>query len=104
MEIVQPPLRRVSGREDERGDALLAGTEEWRKILPFEGSRRTGMGWWDLQQMEVSEKEDGSAVSRVEEGVYSPYPNWWPGFGRHRIGALMEDATVKFEEGTRWKL
>ena len=42
------------------------------------------------------DSEDG------REQAGTSFENWWPGFGRRRIGLKMEDATIYFDEGEQW--
>ncbi len=105
MHIVQPPLPEGKGRLGE-----LPGTDRWSKVLVQEYSSRTSMGWWDLRQdgtkdEELTERDTllGNHVwAGNQEQVGTGYENWWPGFGRWRIGVKMEDATLMFDEGEHW--
>lgn len=86
--LVQPPLPEGEGKEGE-----LVGTSEWVKIVPEQYSAKTSLGWWDLKQ----EGDGDTDASPIIESL-SKEENWWPGGGRWKIGARMENATVLFPE------
>ena len=105
MHIVQPPLPEGKGSLGE-----LPGTDRWCKVLPLEYSKRTSLGWWDLRQdegtgAEVTEQDsllgNGSGEGSGEQAG-TGFKNWWPGFGRWRIGLKMEDTTIYFDDGEHW--
>lgn len=105
LHIVQPPLPEGKGSLGE-----LPGTDKWCKLCPLEYSRRTSLGWWDLRQDTGTGEEVGEQTSLLVNGnsergceqVGTGFENWWPGFGRWRIGLKMEDATIYFDEGKHW--
>jgi hypothetical protein len=108
LHIVQPPLPSGKGAQGE-----LAGTDKWCKVLPLEHTKKASLGWWDLKQ-DVASNNGGSVGDRVPteedrllngtgKGETSGFENWWPGFGRWRIGVKMDNATIKFPEGQSWK-
>jgi hypothetical protein len=105
MHIVQPQLPEGKGSLGE-----LTGTDRWCKVLPLEYNKKTSLGWWDLRQdgrngAEVTEQDSllvNSDSEDSEERAGSNFENWWPGFGRWRIGLKMEDATIYFDEGEHW--
>lgn len=120
LHLYQPPL--PSGNTDENvaanGDGKegeLPGTDSWCKIMPYEYSKKTSLGWWDMKRGDGKSEdsplignEDTEAgdtdgdVMDAEEGLYSLEENWWPGSGRWKIGVKMEDATVIFDKAERW--
>lgn len=105
LHVVQPPLP-----EGKSSLGELPGTEGWSKVFPLEYSSRTSLGWWDLRQdipkgEEVTERDPllGSGGDGGEgEQAGTGFENWWPGFGRWRIGLKMEDTTLFFDEGEHW--
>jgi len=101
LSIVQPPLPSGNGAFGE-----LPGTDRWCQVLPSVYSRKTSLGWWDLKQRGASEEDAllGRAVvgNRDNDTSKEGYENWWPGFGRWRIGIKMEDAIIDFPEGKHW--
>ncbi|KAL2063180.1 hypothetical protein VTL71DRAFT_6252 [Oculimacula yallundae] len=99
--LVQPPV--PDGKEF---GGELVGTEEWCSIIPYEWSKKTSLGWWDLKRGKKAEtdallcgEDEGEGDRGSDEAGHE---NWWPGFGRWRIGAMMEDAEIKFPEGEHW--
>ena len=102
LHLVQPPL--PSG---ESANAELPGTDRWCKIMPFEYSPKTSLGWWDLKQGSATESdpllENSEAQSPAgAEDTAPKHQNWWPGIGRWRIGLIMENAEIEFPEGEYW--
>jgi hypothetical protein len=105
LHIVQPPLPEGKGSLDE-----LPGTDKWCKVLPLEYSKRASLGWWDLRQdvgkeENMTERDSLLANGDGERGgqqVGTGFENWWPGFGRWRMGIKLEDATISFPEGEYW--
>jgi hypothetical protein len=104
LHIVQPPLPEGRGSQDE-----LPSTERWCKVLPVEYSKKSSLGWWDVRQDLglLREPTERDALIKVNgNGAKSEHAdiseNWWPGFGRWRLGAMMEDATIEFGEGEHW--
>ena len=79
-------------------------------MFPLEYSSKTSLGWWDLRQdgakvKEATEQDPLLARDDPEgdgEQAGTGFENWWPGFGRWRIGLKMEDATIVFDEGEHW--
>lgn len=105
LHIVQPPLPEGKGSLGE-----IPGTDRWCKVFPLEYSKRTSLGWWDLRQDggkegEVTERDSllvNGDSEHGEEQAGTDFENWWPGFGRWRIGLKMEDATIYFNKGEHW--
>jgi hypothetical protein len=97
LRLAQPPLPQGTENVEE-----LAGTDRWRGVMPYEFSRKTSLGWWDLKQGNVTE-EDSLLASGGDESAWEGYENFWPGFGRRRIGVKMEDAIIEFPEATEWQ-
>lgn len=99
IELAQPPLP-----EGKSASGELPGTDRWCKIMPFQSSRRTSIGWWDMKQGVPNEGGSLQASELPEDGQASKkHENWWPGIGRWRIGMVMEDAEIGFPEGRYWK-
>ena len=98
ISLVQPPLPRGRGSLSE-----LSGTRKWCQFLPLEYSQKTSLGWWDLKQGDAMEEDPllGRHDDHRSEGNVA-HENFWPGFGRWRIGMKMEDATIEFPEGRYW--
>ena len=98
ISLVQPPLPEGNGSAGE-----LPGTQRWCQCLPLEYSQKTSLGWWDLKQGKANELDSllrGENDSR--SGGEVVHENFWPGFGRWRIGMKMEDATIEFPHGRYW--
>jgi hypothetical protein len=98
ISIVQPPLPEGRGSVEE-----LPGTERWCQSLPLEHSQKASLGWWDLKQGDTTEEDpllkgDDDHGNEDRKG----YENFWPGFGRWRIGMKMEDATIESPKGQYW--
>lgn len=99
LTLVQPPL--PESKECPKGE--LAGTEQWCQIIPFESSKKTSLGLWDLKRGPPTEEDALLGAERAGSGGdQDEGDNWWPGLGRWRIGMRMEDATIEFPEGKRW--
>ncbi|KAH7381124.1 hypothetical protein BKA64DRAFT_584236 [Cadophora sp. MPI-SDFR-AT-0126] len=100
LTLVQPPL--PNGTDSSTKE--LVGTEQWCEVMPLEWSRKTSLGWWDLKRGEATEDDAllGGNGNGTVGGDEMGYQNWWPGFGRWRVGLMMEDATIEFPEGKRW--
>jgi hypothetical protein len=105
LHLAQPPLPEGKGDMDE-----LPGTDAWCKVLPVEHSKKASFGWWDIKQDmglhgQATETDPLLKVNgNVEVGGknVNVNENWWPGFGRWRLGTQMEDATVEFGSGEHW--
>lgn len=93
---MQPPLP--------EGSEELPGTKEWCKIAAVESSKKTRVGWFDLEQKRSEPTERDALLMVGEDGVKvdGSWPNFWPGLGRWRIGIKMEEATIEFPEGEHW--
>lgn len=87
LRLAQPPLPHGGADAEE-----LVGTDKWCRVLPYQYSSKTSLGWWDLKQTAVSENDE--AGNRTA--------NFWPGFGRWRIGMKMEDAILEFPQPEQW--
>ncbi|PVH79951.1 hypothetical protein DL98DRAFT_549382 [Cadophora sp. DSE1049] len=98
LTLVQPPLPDGTNLSE----AELVGTKQWCEVMPLEWSRKTSLGWWDLKNGEATEEDALLGRNGVVVEDETVYENWWPGFGRWRIGLMMEDATIGFPEGKRW--
>ncbi|KAK0122533.1 hypothetical protein ONS96_009575 [Cadophora gregata f. sp. sojae] len=101
LTLVQPPL--PDGTDSSKTE--LVGTEQWCEVMPLEWSMKTSLGWWDLKAGKKPGEADALLNGNGDENVNGDetgYENWWPGFGRWRIGLMMEDATIGFPEGKRW--
>jgi hypothetical protein len=84
LNLVTPPLPEGKGTLGE-----LPGTEKWCKVMPFEYSPKTTLGWWDLKREGATEEDALLGRGIVGEEVVkngTVHENWWPGFGRWRIG------------------
>jgi hypothetical protein len=92
LHLAQPPLPEGKGSQGE-----LPGTDKWCKFLPVEYSKKASLGWWDMKQDPGLQREPTESDSQADI-----FENWWPGFGRWRLGSKMEDATVEFEVGEHW--
>jgi hypothetical protein len=121
LNLYQPPLPSGNTAENiaARGDGKegeLPSTDEWCKVFPYQYSKKTSLGWWDLKQkMDKTEDSpllnsdegggdgDGDGMAG-EESTYSTEENWWPEIGRWRIGVKMEDTTIVFEKAETWSL
>lgn len=77
LTLVHPPLPEGCAATGE-----LAGTSEWCAVSPIERSRRARLGWFNLRQ------GDGS--------------NFWPGWGRWKLGVVMEDTDFVLGCGRKW--
>jgi hypothetical protein len=105
LNIVQPPLPEGRGSLGE-----LPGTQKWSKISPVEYTDKASIGWFDLKQdtiagRDVTEEEPllAAAGDADDKGVgNSEFENWWPGFGRWRLGMKMIDANLYFDAGEQW--
>lgn len=97
LHLAQPPLPQGHLHAEE-----LRGTDKWRRVMPYECCKKTSLGWWDLKQGDAT--EDDSLLSTGDDrDVREGYENFWPGIGRWRIGAKMEDALIEFPEGMEWE-
>jgi hypothetical protein len=100
LNLVAPPLPQGKGALGE-----LPGTDEWCKVLPFEYSSKTTLGWWDLRRGPLTEEDALLGGENADQEVAKDekvHENWWPGLGRWRIGLKMEDAQIVFVEGSNW--
>jgi hypothetical protein len=100
LSLVQPPLPKGNSPNGE-----LPGTSRWCKIMPFQYSSKTSVGWWDMTQNGSTEEDPllSGGQERPENIPVKPkYENWWPGSGRWRIGMVMENAEIRFPEGEYW--
>ncbi|TAQ84331.1 hypothetical protein B7494_g7339 [Chlorociboria aeruginascens] len=61
LSIVQPPLPSGQGSEDE-----LPGTDQWCSVLPYQYSRKTSLGWWDLKQKEEERKGSLDGIPLID--------------------------------------
>lgn len=82
--LVMPPLPQGEGAQGE-----LPGTDRWCSLVPMQYSRRTVLGWFDMQQQH---DESGKLV-----GGGGEHKNFWPGLGRWQLGVKMEDADLSFD-------
>lgn len=89
LRLAQPPL--PSGPENAEE---LVGTDQWCRVMPYQFSSKTSLGWWDLKQDNIPENQ----------GTENSLEHFWPGMGRWKIGAKMEDAVVEFPEPERWNV
>jgi len=100
LSLVAPPLPQGKGALGE-----LPGTEKWCKVMPFEYSSKTTLGWWDLKRGVLTEEDallGGGNAHQEMTNDGRVHENWWPGFGRWRIGLKMEEAKIVFGEGSNW--
>lgn len=94
---MQPPLPEGKGSQGE-----LPGTKQWCQCLPLEYSSKTSLGLWDLKQGGTDERDPLLGRDHRTEESKAMFENFFPGFGRWRVGFKMEDATVEFPEGKYW--
>ena len=84
LHLVQPPL--PTGKDPE-----LVGSDKWIKCLPVAKTNRARVMWFDMKQVP---KEDGEGEGEGKEAKTAE--NFWPGFGRWRLGLWLEKAEFVF--------
>lgn len=80
----------------EEGAKLICGSDRWCSFTPKIRSWKSSFGWFDMQQAGGHDNETPG------EDVPSPESNFWPGWGRWRMGVYMKDAVAVFEEPKTW--
>ncbi|KAK8084220.1 hypothetical protein PG997_005491 [Apiospora hydei] len=92
--LAQPPL---PGNPD-AAHGELAGTQQWRAVVPGQASDRSSLGMFDMGQGK------GDAVGNTGKNAVGDevFPNFWPGMPRLTLGLKMENAKISFGEPEIW--
>ncbi|KAK8018927.1 hypothetical protein PG991_008117 [Apiospora marii] len=92
--LAQPPL--PGNPNAPHGE--LAGTDQWRAVVPGQASDRSSLGFFDLDQ------GAGDAVGQTGKNAVGDehFPNFWPGMPRVNLGLRMENAKISFGEPEIW--
>ncbi|KAK7942400.1 uncharacterized protein PG986_011513 [Apiospora aurea] len=76
----------------------LAGTQQWRAVVPGQASDRSSLGMFDMGQGK-SDAVGDTGKNAVGDEVF---PNFWPGMPRLTLGLKMENAKISFGEPEIW--
>ncbi|KAK8045632.1 hypothetical protein PG993_005656 [Apiospora rasikravindrae] len=92
--LAQPPL--PANPDTPHGE--LAGTQQWRAVVPGQASDRSSIGMFDMGQGQ------GDAVGNTGKNAVGDevFPNFWPGMPSLTLGLRMENAKISFGEPEIW--
>ncbi|KAH8172072.1 hypothetical protein LIA77_08840 [Sarocladium implicatum] len=101
LNIVNPPLPSLfaAGEEETEDAKMLCGTDRWCSFTPKIASWKSSLGWFDMRQA-VQDGSDND--NRSGETEAAKETNFWPGWGRWRIGVYMKDAKAIFDQPKTW--
>ncbi|KAK8068734.1 hypothetical protein PG994_005350 [Apiospora phragmitis] len=92
--LAQPPLPAGPGSRHSE----LAGTSQWRAVVPGQASECSSLGLFDLGQGR------GDAVGNTGKNAVGDevFPNFWPGMPRMNLGLRMDNARISFGSPEIW--